>query len=219
MFQLSDLSVRLVCSLRGALASLHTRHMQCPACRQTAQGTNVWPILQSMASAWLLKASSTFRNMYISHFPSIQVLSHCFQVLCLQQGNCTQSCFGFWFPTVWGLTQENYICKMKTINRIDATDMCVFFFRLVLCVCATIGIIVLVWQWYCQPQATTLANNDAYLTQHKPIDRSTDMVSWPKHLKFKLGWTVFTWKTCMGSAWLQNMFMHGGVPASRHPRW
>ena len=34
------------------------------------------------------------------HFPSIQVLSHCFQVLCLQQGNCTQSCFGFCAPTV-----------------------------------------------------------------------------------------------------------------------
>ena len=37
-----------------------------------------------------------------SHFPSIQVLCHCFQVLCLQQGNCTQSCFGFCAPTVWG---------------------------------------------------------------------------------------------------------------------
>ena len=51
------------------------------------------------------------------------------------------------------------LCKMKTINQIDATD--VFFFLLVLCVCATIGIIVFVWQWYCQPQTTTLANNDS----------------------------------------------------------
>ena len=42
------------------------------------------------------------KNIKISHFPSIQVLSHCFQVLCLQQGNCTQSCFGFCAPTVWG---------------------------------------------------------------------------------------------------------------------
>ena len=40
--------------------------------------------------------------IYISHVPSIQALSHCFQVLCLQQGNCTQSCFGFCAPTVWG---------------------------------------------------------------------------------------------------------------------
>ena len=51
------------------------------------------------------------------------------------------------------------------------------------------------------------------ITQHKPIERLTNMVSWPKHLKFKLGWMVFTWKTCMGSAWLRRMFMHGGVPA------
>ena len=55
------------------------------------------------------------------------------------------------------------------------------------------------------------------ITQHKPIERSTDMVSWPKNLKFKLDWTVFTWKTCMSSAWLQSMFMHGRVPASRRP--
>ena len=34
-----------------------------------------------------------------SHFPSIQVLCHCFQLPCLQQGNCTQSCSGFCAPT------------------------------------------------------------------------------------------------------------------------
>ena len=44
------------------------------------------------------------------------------------------------------------------------------------------------------------------------------MVSWPKNLKFfKLGWKVFTWNTCMSSAWLQSMFMHGRVPASLRP--
>ena len=36
-----------------------------------------------------------------SHSLSVQVLFHCVQVLCLQPGNCTQSCFGFCIFTVW----------------------------------------------------------------------------------------------------------------------
>ena len=57
------------------------------------------------------------------------------------------------------------------------------------------------------------------MTQHKPIEKSTGMAFMIEKIKFKLGWTVFTQKCSMGSAWLQSMFMQGGVPASRHPWW
>ena len=114
--------------------------------------------------------------------------------------------------------------KLHDVNVIfNETDVFVGYIALVLCACATYGsntwmvLVCLQWVLPASNQKKCKQWRLSLITQHKPIERSTDMVSWPKNLKFKLDWTVFTWKTCMSSAWLQSMFMHGRVPASRRP--
>ena len=156
--------------------------------------------------------------MLFNHFPSIQVLSHYIQVL----------------SSVW-LSSKATACTFQHSRALDFAFYCLKGWAKlhnVNVIFNQIDVFLVILHWYCvfalrfqyldgvglfamgtaslKPQNLQTMT---LITQHKPINRSTDMVSRPKNLKFS------SWKTCMGSAWLQGMFMHGGVPASRHPWW
>ena len=154
------------------------------------------------------------------------MLSHCFQVLCLQQGNCRQSCSGFCTPTVW---KAKHRWTMNMFNQIDdnrchwyglfsvgAVCLCNSWDNCAVMMVLDLLLLVLPGSNHLKPQ---LLQTMTLITQHKPIERSTDMAFMTKQSQIQTWLNGLYTENRYGQRMTSKHVHQGGVPASRHPWW